>query len=115
MGIYYDYKIYGIGWELFQNDICIKRFQKSYKEKMTLEQIQEVEMEYNILTKYEKENMKYFIITSCTCSYELNSSNFFVNSYMNKSKLEEIFKSGEPSYVPSVPIPLRGTVGSLTY
>ena len=57
MGIYYDGTVYGIGWELYNEDYTqmIIKFEKQYEEKMTTEQIQEVKSDYDKLSETEKE------------------------------------------------------------
>ena len=96
MGIFYDGIVYGIGWELYNDDYTqlITRLEKQSKEKMTPEQIQEVQKEYNKLSDTEKDQCKYYVLTSCTTSYEINSNSYICTYSFSKERLELFFQNG---------------------
>jgi len=96
MGIYYDGIVYGIGWELYNEDYTklIIGFEKRYEEKMTMEQIQEVKSEYDKLSETEKEQCTYYAFTSCTTTYEINTAPMIVPYTLNKERLELFFQNG---------------------
>jgi hypothetical protein len=97
MGIYYDGIVYGIGWELYNEDYtkCIIKFEKKYEEKMTTEQIQEVKSDYDKLSEDEKEQCAYFFFTSCTTTYEIiNTPTMGVPYMVSKERLELFFENG---------------------
>jgi hypothetical protein len=97
MGIYYDGKVYGISWKIYDNcddgDI-IKRFEKSYDEKMNVENISEIKEEFDKLATTEKENTKFYVLTSCYSTYEINSSSNFVWYSFKKTRLINFFLNG---------------------
>ena len=76
MGIYYDGIVYGIGWELYNEDYTklFIKYEKQYDEKMTTEQIQEVQSDYDKLSETEKEQCTYFFFTRCTTTYEITTT-----------------------------------------
>jgi len=92
MSVYYDNLIYGIGWNIYNNDKIITKYEKHYNEKMTMEQIRKVEEEYNKLTNSEKKDIKFFIVTNNIVTNKMKDSNVFVRYYLNKNRIEEIFK-----------------------
>ena len=93
MGIYYDGIVYGIGWELYNEDYTklIIEFEKKYEEKMTAEQIQEVKSDYDKLSDTEKTQCTYYILTSCTTSHETNNAPMLVPYAVSKERLELFF------------------------
>lgn len=96
MGIYYDGTVYGIGWELYNEDYTklIIAYEKQYEEKMTTEQIQEVKSDYDKLSETEKEQCTYYILTSCTTTYEINTPTTRVPVAVSKERLELFFHDG---------------------
>ena len=72
MGIYYDGIVYGIGWELYNADYTklVIEYEKRYEGKMTTEQIQEVKSDYDKLSDTEKFDCMYYVLTTCTTTYE---------------------------------------------
>jgi hypothetical protein len=95
MGINYDGNVYGIGWELYdENDNFIKKFEKNYLHIMTFENINEIKGEFNKLTFYEKKYANFFVYTSYQCTYETNSSREYVPYSINIFKLENFFTNG---------------------
>lgn len=97
MGIYYDGNVYGIGWELYNEDYTqmIIKFEKQYKEKMTPEQIQEVQSDYDKLSDTEKDKCTYYVLTSCTTTYDINNTDNYICIYsISKERLELFFQNG---------------------
>jgi len=93
MGIYYDGIVYGIGWELYNADYTklFIKYEKRYEEKMTTEQIQEVQSDYDKLSETEKEQCTYFFFTSCITTYETNTAPMLVPYAVSKVRLELFF------------------------
>ncbi len=97
MGIYYDGNVYGISWNIYNScddSNIIKRFEKSYDEKMNVENIIEIKEEFDKLTTTEKENTKFYVLTSCCSTYEVNSSSNFVWYSFKKTRLTNFFLNG---------------------
>lgn len=100
MGIYYDNIIYGVSWEIFNNDDkeqynIIKKFEKSYKEKMNLKNIQEIKTEYDKITDIEKININFYVLLNCSTTYEIDICNSYVSWYsFEKKSLENFFING---------------------
>ena len=93
MGIYSDGIVYGIGWELYNAD-CTKKiiaYEKRYQENMTTEQIQEVKSDYDKLSDTEKFHCMYYVLTSCTTTYEINTAPMLVPYTVSKVRLELVF------------------------
>ena len=96
MGIYYDGIVYGIGWELYNADYTklVIEYDKRYEKKMTTEQIQEVKSDYDKLNDTEKFHCMYYVLTSCTTSYEINTPTMHVPVAVSKERLELFFHDG---------------------
>lgn len=96
MGIYYDNKIYGVGWELYDEDEIniVRHFEKKYENEMTMEQIQECKVEYDKFTDIEKENSKFYVIVSFSSTYEINNDKYYVPYRFYKNRLEQFFLNG---------------------
>lgn len=101
MGIYYDGTVYGIGWELYNEDYTklIIAYEKQYDEKMTTEQIQEVKSDYDKLSETEKEQCTYFFVTSCTTTYEINTTAMHVPYSVSKERMELFFVNGHDNKI----------------
>jgi hypothetical protein len=96
MGIYYDGNVYGIGWELYNEDYTklVIKYEKRYEEKMTTEQIQEVQSDYDKLSDLDKAQCTYYVLTSCTTTYEINTTAMHVPYAVGKERLELFFVNG---------------------
>jgi hypothetical protein len=94
MGIYYDGNVYGIGWELYNEDYTklVIKYEKRYEEKMTTEQIQEVQSDYDKLSDQDKAQCTYYVLTSCTTTYEINTTAMHVPYAVSKERLELFFQ-----------------------
>jgi len=101
MGIYYDGNVYGIGWELYNEDYTklVIEFDQQYREKMTMEDIQYVKSEYDKLSETEKEQCTYFFFTSCITSYEINTTAMRAPYTVSKQRLELFFANGHDDNV----------------
>ena len=99
MGIYYDGIVYGIGWELYNEDYTkmIIKFEKQYDEKMTTEQIQKAKSDYDKLSETEKEQCTYFFFTRCTTTYEMTTA--AMHYTVNKERLELFFVNGHDNKI----------------
>ena len=100
MGIYYDGNIYGVSWKIFDNDNqdnIIKKFEKSYNEKMNIENIQEIKAEYDKITDIEKTYIEFYVLTSCYTTYEIDSRSAYVWYHFKKKRLENFFINGSDS------------------
>jgi hypothetical protein len=96
MGIYYDGNVYGIGWELYNEDYTklFIKYEKRYEEKMTTEQIQEVKSDYDKLSDLDKAQCTYYVLTSCSTTYEINTPAMHVPYAVSKDRLELFFANG---------------------
>lgn len=99
MGIYYDGTVYGIGWELYNEDYTklIIAYEKQYDEKMTTEQIQEVKSDYDKLSETEKEQCTYFFFTRCTTTYEMTTT--AMHYTVSKERMELFFVNGHDNKI----------------
>lgn len=93
MGIYSDEIVYGICWSIYDiSGELIKKFEKTYPEKMNLDQIQEIQDEYEKLTEIERNGARFSFYTCCSSTYETNT---FMSWFpTNKSDLEDFFVNG---------------------
>ena len=94
MGIYPDGNVYGISWAIYDDLFDEKsNFERIYsvKTKMTAEQIQEVEEEYNKLSDDERRTAKYQVYTSVSDTYGDCYEPYMMWWTVNKKKLEDIF------------------------
>jgi uncharacterized protein (DUF2344 family) len=96
MGIHSDGNIYGISWNIYDiDDNFIKKFEKIYSKKITLQQIDEIKDEYYKLNDFELINIKVKIYTKCQTSYQTdfnrNNSEFMCWFPFSKISLVELF------------------------
>ena len=96
MGIYYDGIVYGIGWEFYNEDYTklVIAYEQQYKEKMTMEDIQEVKSDYDKLSDTEKDQCTYYILTRCSTTYDINTPTMCVPMAVSKERLELFFHDG---------------------
>jgi hypothetical protein len=96
MGIYYDGNVYGIGWELYdyENMVFMIKFEKRTKNKMTMEELQEVKIEYNKLMEEQKEECDYYVITECSTTYNLYEPALRTKYGFARKRLERLFLNG---------------------
>jgi uncharacterized protein (DUF2344 family) len=96
MGIYSDGNVYGVSWNIYdESDELITRFEKTFTEKMTLDQIQEIKVEYNKLTETVFTNIRFGFYTKCTSSYSNDSGTFMSWFPGTKELIEELFLKGD--------------------
>ena len=76
MGLYADGNVYGVQWTLYVDNSDGTRtitvlFNRKYPNKLTTNQIQEIEFEWNQLTQEEKERVSIKFYTRVTDTYEI--------------------------------------------
>jgi uncharacterized protein (DUF2344 family) len=103
MGIHSDGNIYGISWNIYDiDDNFIRKFEKIYSEKITLQQIEEIKEEYYKLNNFELINIKVKIFTKCSTSYQIdfnkNKREFMCWIPFSKISLAELFIFSETSF-----------------
>jgi hypothetical protein len=101
MGIYYDGIVYGIGWELYNEDYtkCIIKYEQQYLAKMTMEDIQDVKSDYDKLSDTEKDQCTYYILTRCSTTYNINTPTMCVPMAVSKERLELFFVNGHDNKI----------------
>ena len=104
MGIYYDEIVYGIGWELYNEDYTklVIEYEMQYRNKMTTEDIQDVKTDYDKLSDTEKEQCMYYVLTRCTTTYDINTPTMCVPITVSKKRLELFFMQAARSKNPYV-------------
>ena len=96
MGIYNDGNVYGVGWRLYDGETeLVRHFEKTYPEKMTLEQIQEVKEQYDLLTYIEQNNITIRFFTSCSSTYDAGSPPYMSWWPGDKLQLTKLFLKGD--------------------
>ena len=98
MGISTDSKVYGVCWNVYSNDTdekIIRRFDKTYHEPLTPDQIKEIQEEYLKLTEDELTNLKMYFYTSCSDTYSSCSEAYMSWFSIKKYLLVEYFIKGE--------------------
>jgi hypothetical protein len=94
MGIYNDGIIRGIKMSLYGVSCqLLFSYEKQYDDKMTIEQIREVEKEYNTFTDGEKQELIYNVYVNCSSTYD--NGNFMHWWRISKDELEELFVKGD--------------------
>lgn len=99
MGIYYDGKVYGVGWELYdyKNKTFIVKFEKTFTREMTLEDIRPIKDAYENLTDDVKNNKEFcvYVFSSCQSTYNLGSlPQISRYSAINKQQFEQYLTTG---------------------
>lgn len=75
MGIYSDGNIYGVGWRIYdKSDNLIQEYEKKFPAKMTLENIQEVKKDFDLLTEEQKSTISIYFLTMISTTYNLGLS-----------------------------------------
>jgi len=94
MGIYNDGIIRGISMYLYDDSYQpLFSYEKKYNDKMTIEQIQESEKEYNNLTNDQKQQLSINVYVNSSSTYDEGS---FMHWWrISKDKLEELFVKGD--------------------
>lgn len=95
MGIYSDGKVYGVSWELYDvsGNIIIK-YEKTSKEKLNLEQIQEIKNEFEKLSEDNRSACSISYYTSVSDTYGSSGSYMtWINGY--RESLELMFVKGD--------------------
>ena len=92
----YDEIVYGIGWELYNEDYTklVIEYEQQYRAKMTMEDIQDVKSDYDKLSDTEKAQCTYYILTRCTTTYDINTPTMCVPFTVSKELLELFFHDG---------------------
>ena len=95
MGIYSDENVYGVCWKIYGlSDEIIKNFEKTYPAKMNLDQIQEIQTEYEKLTETERNGARFSFYTCCSSTYEYGTKTYMSWFPTNKNDLEDFFVNG---------------------
>jgi len=95
MAINSDGNIYGIFWEIYDAaDQLITRYEQTYPEKMTLDQIQLIKVEYDKLIESDFNNIQFGFYTKCTSTFCNNLGIFMSWFPKTKESLEEFFLNG---------------------
>jgi hypothetical protein len=95
MGIYSDGNVYGVSWELRDDDYkLILRYEKIYLKKLTLEQMKEIQEEFEKCSEEQRAACSIQYYTSVTDTYGSDGS------YMtwfpgNRQSLEQLFEKGD--------------------
>ena len=104
MGTFYDGRIYGIGWEIYdENGFFIQEFEQNDVREMTPKDVQDVKTQYDQLTKHEKHHAKFYFLTSCQVAidckniYGFGSETKIVKFPIKHCQLVQFFEKG---YVP---------------
>ena len=94
MGIYSNGKVYGVGWIRYNDSdeitIC---FEKIFEDKMSILQIQEVKMAYDLIPEDQRNNMSIRFYTSCSSTYD--DGTFMTWFPGNTYSLKEFFLKGD--------------------
>jgi hypothetical protein len=90
MNRYSNRKVYGIRWNIYDGtDNLIKKFEKIYLEKTKGTSICEIQVEYNKLSEYEKNEAKISYYTCCNTIYK--SGPLMLWYQMDRNALEDFF------------------------
>ena len=96
MGLYPDGNVCGVQWTLYlvhsdgTHTISVQ-FNRKYPQKLTIEQIREIEHEWNQLTEDEKKGLVIKFYTRNTDTYEIGSSAVITLWPGDRVRLEELF------------------------
>ena len=96
MGIYSDGNVYGVSWEIWDDEYInlLINYEKMYLKKMNLDQIKEIQEEFEKLTEIERSNCSIQYYTSVTDTY--GSSGSYMTWFPgNRQSLELLFKKGD--------------------
>jgi len=99
MGIYYDGKVYGVGWKLYdyENKTFIVKFEKNFMREMTEIDIRPIKDAYENLTDDIKKNKDFqvYVFSSCQSTYNLGSlPQISRYSSINKQQFKEYLETG---------------------
>ena len=99
MGIYYDGKVYGVGWKLYdyKNKTFIVKFEKTFTREMTLEDIRPIKDSYENLSDDVKNNKDFhvYVFSSCQTTYNFGSlPQISRYSSINKQQFEQYLTTG---------------------
>lgn len=99
MGIYYDGKVYGVGWELYdyENKTFIVKFEKTFTREMTEIDIRPIKDSYENLSDDVKNNEDFhvYVFSSCQSTYNLGSlPQISRYSAINKQQFEQYLTTG---------------------
>ena len=96
MGIYNDGKIYGVRWYRYAADdqLIVDTFERTYSEKMTMIQIQEVKEQYDLIADIENQEPLYVkFYTKCSDTY--GAGEYMHWWSVNMDQLKELFLTGD--------------------
>jgi hypothetical protein len=100
MSIYFDDIIQGVKWEMYDdNKNIIKKFEKIYENKVTLENIKELINEYEKISDIEKNNIKYYVLKTYCSFHESNNKPIQKWLCYHKLRLEKFFMNGYDTYI----------------
>ena len=93
MGLYSNGKIYGIRWNISNEDSLIdkKKFEKIYDEPMNIQNFQEIKEQYDQLTLDEIQNVRISYYTLCSMTYKNDVGTLMSWMPFSKIQLEELF------------------------
>lgn len=93
MGIYNDGKLYGICWEIYNNDEEIIKHWEYFNKAtpLTVEEIPKIQTEYNLLTPEERENARIYRMTQCSDTYGNDFSTYPSWGSIKEYQLKELF------------------------
>lgn len=96
MGIYNNGKIYGVRWYRYAADdqLIVDTFERTYSEKMTMIQIQEVKAHFDLIADIENQEPLYVkFYTKCSDTY---GSGEYMHWWLgNLNQLKELFLTGD--------------------
>jgi len=96
MGIYSNGIVYGVCWTIFDNSLdFVSRYEETFPEKMTLEQIQSVKENYDLLTEEELKDISIQFYTCCSSSLDDQPGTFMMWFPGSKTALNELFTTGD--------------------
>ena len=96
MGIYSNVKVYVVCWTIYNAEgVFVARYQEIFEEKMTLEQIQSVKENYDLLTEEELKDISIQFYTCCSSSLDNQLGTFMAWFPGNKESLDELFTTGD--------------------
>lgn len=95
MGIYTDKYVYGVCWNIYDiSHNLVKKFEKTYPEKMNIDQIKEIENEYDKLTAIERTTAFFKFYTGYSSTYEIGTKTYMSWHPTNKCDVEDFFVNG---------------------
>ena len=92
MGIYNDGKLYGICWEIYdENEKMVRNWEYKSATPLTVEEIPKIQTEYNLLIPEERENARIYRMTQCSDTYGNDFSTYPSWGSIKEYQLKELF------------------------